>query len=103
MSSIQSSLILLFSLTQLLLSSRIGLQRIDFKSYKHDQLKDIIESRFEVDRQDDDGEKEDNDEEEEEDEGVLTGNVMDKDSVQMCVRKVASVSGDARKALDICR
>lgn len=44
----------------------------------------------------------------EDDEDVTTigggkTNVMDKDSVQMCVRKVASVSGDARKALDICR
>jgi origin recognition complex subunit 1 len=35
-------------------------------------------------------------------EGV-PGNVVDKDAVQFASRKVAAVSGDARRALDICR
>lgn len=29
--------------------------------------------------------------------------VMDASAVQFCARKVSAVSGDARKALDICR
>lgn len=28
---------------------------------------------------------------------------MDASAVQFCARKVSAVSGDARKALDICR
>ena len=35
-------------------------------------------------------------------EGV-PGNIVDKDAVQFASRKVAAVSGDARRALDICR
>lgn len=35
-------------------------------------------------------------------EGVL-GNIVDPDAVQFASRKVAAVSGDARRALDICR
>jgi origin recognition complex subunit 1 len=35
-------------------------------------------------------------------EGV-SGNVVDADAVQFASRKVAAVSGDARRALDICR
>lgn len=29
--------------------------------------------------------------------------IMDASAVQFCARKVSAVSGDARKALDICR
>src|SRR6202043_577708 len=35
-------------------------------------------------------------------EGV-PGNIVDPDAVQFASRKVAAVSGDARRALDICR
>jgi origin recognition complex subunit 1 len=59
----------------------IGLTRITFPGYNHDQLMKIIRSRLE---------------------GV-PGNIVDPDAVQFASRKVAAVSGDARRALDICR
>ncbi|KAF2018658.1 P-loop containing nucleoside triphosphate hydrolase protein [Aaosphaeria arxii CBS 175.79] len=63
------------------ISSRLGLTRITFPGYTHDQLMLIIQSRLE---------------------GV-SGNVVHPDAVQFAARKVAAVSGDARRALDICR
>ena len=63
------------------ISSRLGLTRITFPGYSHTQLMTIIQSRLE---------------------GV--GKVIvDPDAVQFASRKVAAVSGDARRALDICR
>lgn len=63
------------------ISSRLGLTRITFPGYTHTQLMAIIQSRLE---------------------GV--GKVIvDSDAVQFASRKVAAVSGDARRALDICR
>jgi origin recognition complex subunit 1 len=35
--------------------------------------------------------------------GGVPGNVVDADAIQFASRKVAAVSGDARRALDICR
>jgi origin recognition complex subunit 1 len=58
-----------------------GLTRITFPGYTHDQLMKIIQSRLE---------------------GV-PGNIVEPDAVQFASRKVAAVSGDARRALDICR
>lgn len=63
------------------ISSRLGLTRITFPGYTHTQLMEIITSRLE---------------------GV-PGNIVDPDAVQFASRKVAAVSGDARRALDICR
>ncbi|GKT89904.1 putative origin recognition complex subunit 1 [Colletotrichum tofieldiae] len=63
------------------ISSRIGLTRITFPGYNHEQLMRIIQSRLE---------------------GV-PGNVVEPDAIQFASRKVAAVSGDARRALDICR
>ncbi|KFX98638.1 hypothetical protein V497_02621 [Pseudogymnoascus sp. VKM F-4516 (FW-969)] len=63
------------------ISSRLGLTRITFPGYNHEQLMKIIESRLE---------------------GV-PGGVVESDAVQFASRKVAAVSGDARRALDICR
>lgn len=63
------------------ISSRLGLTRITFPGYTHTQLVKIIQSRLE---------------------GV--GQVIvEPDAVQFASRKVAAVSGDARRALDICR
>ncbi|KAK3056159.1 Origin recognition complex, subunit 1 [Extremus antarcticus] len=63
------------------ISSRLGLTRITFPGYTHTQLMAIIQSRLE---------------------GV--GQVIvDPDAVQFASRKVAAVSGDARRALDMCR
>ncbi|KAK4454671.1 P-loop containing nucleoside triphosphate hydrolase protein [Podospora aff. communis PSN243] len=63
------------------ISSRLGLTRITFPGYNHEQLMRIVQSRLE---------------------GV-PGNIVDADAVQFAARKVAAVSGDARRALDICR
>jgi origin recognition complex subunit 1 len=63
------------------ISSRLGLTRITFPGYTHSQLMTIIQSRLE---------------------GV-PGNIVDSDAIQFASRKVAAVSGDARRALDICR
>src|ERR1700728_777723 len=59
----------------------LGLTRITFAGYNHEQLMKIIQSRLE---------------------GV-PGGIVDPDAVQFASRKVAAVSGDARRALDICR
>ena len=63
------------------ISSRLGLTRITFPGYNHEQLMRIIQSRLE---------------------GV-SGNIVDSEAIQFASRKVAAVSGDARRALDICR
>ena len=63
------------------ISSRLGLTRITFPGYNHEQLMKIIQSRLQ---------------------GV-PGTVVESDAVQFASRKVAAVSGDARRALDICR
>ncbi|KAK1757720.1 P-loop containing nucleoside triphosphate hydrolase protein [Echria macrotheca] len=63
------------------ISSRLGLTRITFPGYNHEQLMRIVQSRLE---------------------GV-PGAIVDADAVQFAARKVAAVSGDARRALDICR
>ncbi|KAL9623113.1 MAG: hypothetical protein Q9160_002627 [Pyrenula sp. 1 TL-2023] len=63
------------------INSRLGLTRITFPGYTHTQLMSIISARLE---------------------GV-TSNVVEPDAVQFASRKVAAVSGDARRALDICR
>lgn len=63
------------------ISSRLGLTRITFPGYSFDQLVKIITSRLE---------------------GV-PGDVVEKDAIEFASRKVAAVSGDARRVLDICR
>ena len=70
------------------ISSRLGLSRITFQGYTHQQLMKIIETRLEgLDSQRADGERP----------------FIDSDAIQFASRKVAQVSGDARRALDICR
>ena len=63
------------------ISSRLGLTRITFPGYTHQQLIKIIQSRLEG----------------------IGEVVVEPDAVQFASRKVAAVSGDARRALDICR
>ncbi|WEW61654.1 Origin recognition complex, subunit 1 [Emydomyces testavorans] len=63
------------------ISSRLGLTRITFSGYKHQELMEIIGSRLEN----------------------VPGNIVEPDAIQFASRKVAAVSGDARRALDICR
>ncbi|KAL2872031.1 origin recognition complex subunit 1 [Aspergillus lucknowensis] len=63
------------------ISSRLGLTRITFPGYKHTDLMEIISTRL----------------------ANVPGNIVDSDAIQFASRKVAAVSGDARRALDICR
>ncbi|KAH9523633.1 Origin recognition complex, subunit 1 [Bulinus truncatus] len=60
-------------------ASRLGLTRMTFQPYTFRQLEEIVISRMK---------------------GLK---VFDSDAVQLAARKVAAVSGDARRALDICR
>uniref|UniRef100_A0A6P4FHW6 Origin recognition complex subunit 1 n=1 Tax=Drosophila rhopaloa TaxID=1041015 RepID=A0A6P4FHW6_DRORH len=60
-------------------TSRLGLTRLTFQPYSHKQLQEIVTAR-------------------------LGGSEAFKgEAVQLVARKVAAVSGDARRALDICR
>ncbi|CAK8672967.1 unnamed protein product [Clavelina lepadiformis] len=60
-------------------SSRLGLTRLSFLPYTFKQLQEIITTR-------------------------LRGlEAFDADAVQLVARKVAAVSGDARRCLDVCR
>ncbi|XP_014216063.1 origin recognition complex subunit 1 isoform X2 [Copidosoma floridanum] len=60
-------------------TSRLGLTRLSFPSYTYKQLEQIVVSR------------------------LKNQNAFDNDTIQLVARKVAAVSGDARRALDICR
>ncbi|XP_071534634.1 origin recognition complex subunit 1 isoform X2 [Panulirus ornatus] len=60
-------------------SSRLGLTRMTFQPYTFKQLQEIVMSR------------------------LLGIDAFDPDAVQLVSRKVAALSGDARRALDICR
>lgn len=64
------------------ISSRLGLTRITFPGYTHTQLMTIIQSRLE---------------------GAGSKVIVEADAIQFASRKVAAVSGDARRALDVCR
>lgn len=60
-------------------TSRLGLTRLTFQPYNYKQLQEIVMSR-------------------------LKGfNGFRNEAVQLVARKVSAVSGDARRALDICR
>lgn len=67
------------------ISSRLGLKRLQFIGYSFEQLSGIIEHRLELLK--------------------LTNNKVNitKDAINFASRKVASVSGDARRALQIVR
>lgn len=60
-------------------TSRLGLTRLTFQPYSYKQLQEIVASR-------------------------LSGlDSFNADAIQLVSRKVAALSGDARRALDICR
>ncbi len=64
------------------ISSRLGLERMTFAGYTRDQLVKIIEARLkDVEKQ----------------------GLVEKDAITFASAKIAAVSGDARRALDICR
>ncbi|XP_072275745.1 origin recognition complex subunit 1 [Pyxicephalus adspersus] len=60
-------------------ASRLGLTRMSFQPYTHKQLQQIITSRLNRIK------------------------AFDDDAIQLVARKVAALSGDARRCLDICR
>ncbi|XP_077641367.1 origin recognition complex subunit 1 [Lonchura striata] len=60
-------------------ASRLGLTRMSFQPYTYKQLQQIVSSRLK---------------------GVKA---FEEDAVQLVSRKVAALSGDARRCLDICR
>lgn len=60
-------------------TSRLGLTRLTFQPYTHKQLQEIVTSR------------------------ICGSDSFKSDAVQLVARKVAAVSGDCRRALDICR
>ncbi|CAO2588425.1 Origin recognition complex subunit 1 [Lemmus lemmus] len=60
-------------------SSRLGLTRMSFQPYSHSQLKQIVVSRLKHLK------------------------AFEDDAIQLVARKVAALSGDARRCLDICR
>ncbi|KAH9452564.1 hypothetical protein MJO28_008522 [Puccinia striiformis f. sp. tritici] len=61
--------------------SRLGSNRIQFKPYNHNQLMEILEMRLEE----------------------LKDAVFVKDAIQWVSKKISSLTGDVRKALDLCR
>ncbi|XP_068147511.1 origin recognition complex subunit 1 [Drosophila tropicalis] len=62
-------------------TSRLGLTRLTFQPYTHKQLQEIVSARL----------------------GLAGSEAFKGEAVQLVARKVAAVSGDARRALDICR
>ncbi|KXS17511.1 P-loop containing nucleoside triphosphate hydrolase protein [Gonapodya prolifera JEL478] len=60
-------------------SSRLGLKRMNFQPYTYQQLSEIVQSR------------------------LIGIDIFDKEAIEFASRKVSAVSGDARRALDICR
>lgn len=61
------------------ISSRLGLSRMIFQPYTHSELEEIVELRLEE------------------------LDLFEPDAITYAARKVAAVSGDARRALEICR
>jgi origin recognition complex subunit 1 len=61
------------------ISSRLGMSRLIFQPYSHAELEEIVTLR------------------------LHELNVFDSDAITFAARKVAAVSGDARRALEICR
>ncbi|XP_077575923.1 cell division control protein 6 homolog [Stigmatopora nigra] len=57
-------------------------QLLNFPPYSREQLSDIVRNRLAQ---------------------ASAGSVLDAAAVQFCARKVSAMSGDARKALDVCR
>lgn len=60
-------------------TSRLGLTRLTFQPYSFKQLQQIVETR------------------------LKESDAFRSEAIQLVARKVAAVSGDARRALDICR
>lgn len=98
-------------------SSRIGFTRIMFSGYNHDELKAIIDFRlkglnnsfFYVDTKTGSARLMDAEEEDKDKLTIVPPGMkrvqlhMSEDAIEIASRKVASVSGDARRALKVCK
>lgn len=63
------------------------MERVDFRPYTRDQLVAIVQSRLKTAM-----------------EGLDNANpVMDADAIRLACARVAGISGDARRVLDVCR
>ncbi|KAG9089988.1 Origin recognition complex, subunit 1 [Ceratobasidium sp. 370] len=67
--------------------SRLGMERINFEAYTVQQLVEIVNARLEVAKS---GQ-------------ANQAQVMKPDAINFAARKVASIFGDARRVLDVCR
>lgn len=63
------------------IQSRLGPNRINFQPYGHEELKSILESRLEG----------------------FSDSVIHPQAIEFAAKLVAKITGDARRALDICR
>ena len=61
-------------------ASRLGLARLSYLPYQHDQIRRVLEERLN-----------------------LAKKVFSNEAIMFCARKVASSNGDIRKALHVCR
>lgn len=63
------------------------MERVDFRPYKRDQLEAIVHARLKTATE------------------SLSGDpvVMEPDAIRLAAARVAGVSGDARRVLDVCR
>lgn len=61
------------------IQSRLGLRRLPFQAYKYPELIEIVNSR------------------------IAGLNLFEEDGIKLISRKVAALSGDARRVLDLCR
>ncbi|KAJ7770849.1 P-loop containing nucleoside triphosphate hydrolase protein [Mycena maculata] len=68
--------------------SRLGMTRINFQPYKAEQLQEIVEARLASAKE---GQPDD------------TQDVLHTDALKLTSKRISSVSGDARRILDICR
>ncbi|KAJ2916784.1 hypothetical protein MD484_g3647, partial [Candolleomyces efflorescens] len=71
--------------------SRLGMTRINFEPYKKDQLAEIVTARLNTAK------------ESLEKEGIESREVIKMDAVRLAAVKISSISGDARRVLDVCR
>ncbi|EIW84536.1 P-loop containing nucleoside triphosphate hydrolase protein [Coniophora puteana RWD-64-598 SS2] len=74
--------------------SRLGMSRINFQPYKREQLVSIIESRLALAAASLTDAK---------DASLSTTAVLSADAIRFASSKTASISGDARRVLDVCR
>lgn len=68
----------------------IGMKRINFEPYNQQQLIEIVNSRLTAAKE---GLDEDN----------AKTDVMAKDAIKLAAARVSSITGDARRMLDVCR